>query len=344
MAKWYYLVDGQEVGPIDPADLKRLADADRIKPHDKIRRDGMAEWYQAKQVKGLFPGGQVNAAPSSSVATAIASPTTDTVAVPQRAAKTEPHGQPPPISQNSETRQAGLPFQKITSKKPFHLLGPALLAGGVIVLLTVGFAVGGLIFARGPIEATEADAAHNASALQNADASLREANDTIQNLQKDVANSGKKLKLFEAERAKQLIKDAADVERERRIAIGTYIVLKRSRDLRVAMGSLDDRSQARVKPLMDKMEAEEKLTWAEYEWMKKSSNNNLPYEFALMADLATVPELTRRLASVATKVTGRDASPEADVEFAEKLKAAAERDYFVLIYENDAAPIFESKD
>ena len=25
MAKWYYLIDGQQSGPIDPAELKRLA-------------------------------------------------------------------------------------------------------------------------------------------------------------------------------------------------------------------------------------------------------------------------------------------------------------------------------
>jgi protease PrsW len=54
MAKWYYLVEGQEVGPIEPAELKRLADCGRLKAHDQLRREDMTNWHQANEVKGLF--------------------------------------------------------------------------------------------------------------------------------------------------------------------------------------------------------------------------------------------------------------------------------------------------
>jgi hypothetical protein len=55
MAKWFYLTGGQPTGPIEPAALKQLATTGRLKPTDKVRREDMAEWYEAKQVKGLFP-------------------------------------------------------------------------------------------------------------------------------------------------------------------------------------------------------------------------------------------------------------------------------------------------
>lgn len=54
MAKWYYLADGQQQGPVEPAALKHLATTGKLKPTDKVRREDMAEWYQAKQIKGLF--------------------------------------------------------------------------------------------------------------------------------------------------------------------------------------------------------------------------------------------------------------------------------------------------
>jgi hypothetical protein len=54
MRKWYYLVGDREVGPIEAAQLKQLADAGRLASLDKVRRDDMFEWYQAKQIRGLF--------------------------------------------------------------------------------------------------------------------------------------------------------------------------------------------------------------------------------------------------------------------------------------------------
>jgi hypothetical protein len=54
MAKWFCLIDGQLSGPLEPADLKRLAASGQLKPTDKVRRVDIAEWFQANQVKGLF--------------------------------------------------------------------------------------------------------------------------------------------------------------------------------------------------------------------------------------------------------------------------------------------------
>lgn len=41
MAKWYYLFDGQQSGPVDPAALKQLATSGRLKPIDKVRREDL---------------------------------------------------------------------------------------------------------------------------------------------------------------------------------------------------------------------------------------------------------------------------------------------------------------
>jgi TM2 domain-containing membrane protein YozV len=63
--EWYYSVDGDRQGPVSAADLKKLADAGTLKATDLVWKDGMADWAQAKTVKGLFGGGSVaNPAPA----------------------------------------------------------------------------------------------------------------------------------------------------------------------------------------------------------------------------------------------------------------------------------------
>lgn len=54
MAKWYYKMAGQEIGPFTGQQLKQLADEKRITPTDPVRRDTDTEWTIAKNVKGLF--------------------------------------------------------------------------------------------------------------------------------------------------------------------------------------------------------------------------------------------------------------------------------------------------
>ena len=82
MAKWYYIVDGQETGPMEPAELKRLADSGHLKPHDKLRREDMTKWHQASDVKGLFTFRPSHSGPSSVIA-AITSAAPDQAAAPK---------------------------------------------------------------------------------------------------------------------------------------------------------------------------------------------------------------------------------------------------------------------
>lgn len=51
--KWYYIVDGQEIGPLELADLKRLAAEGRLKPTQQLRQ---ADASQSKTAEQLLPG------------------------------------------------------------------------------------------------------------------------------------------------------------------------------------------------------------------------------------------------------------------------------------------------
>jgi TM2 domain-containing membrane protein YozV/ribosomal protein L12E/L44/L45/RPP1/RPP2 len=55
--EWYYSVDGDRQGPVSAADLKKLAEGGNLKPSDLVWKDGMADWAQAKSIKGLFGNG-----------------------------------------------------------------------------------------------------------------------------------------------------------------------------------------------------------------------------------------------------------------------------------------------
>ncbi len=65
---WYYSVGDQRSGPVSPAELKRVADAGHLQPTDLVWKDGMAQWVQARAVKGLF----ANALPVGAAATVAA--------------------------------------------------------------------------------------------------------------------------------------------------------------------------------------------------------------------------------------------------------------------------------
>lgn len=64
--EWYYSVDGGRQGPVSSAELKKLADARKVGESDLVWKDGMADWVQAKSIKGLFGGG--SATPSGGTA------------------------------------------------------------------------------------------------------------------------------------------------------------------------------------------------------------------------------------------------------------------------------------
>ena len=55
MANWFYRIDGQETGPVDTSELKRLAASGELSPTDMIRKEGIEAWVPASKAKGLFP-------------------------------------------------------------------------------------------------------------------------------------------------------------------------------------------------------------------------------------------------------------------------------------------------
>ncbi len=54
-AEWYYLIDSEQVGPVEAVRLKELADSGFLKPTDLVWREGMPDWKPASQMKNLFP-------------------------------------------------------------------------------------------------------------------------------------------------------------------------------------------------------------------------------------------------------------------------------------------------
>ena len=52
--RWRYVRNGQECGPVTTADLRLLADQERLLPTDKVCKDGSTQWVAAGSVKGLF--------------------------------------------------------------------------------------------------------------------------------------------------------------------------------------------------------------------------------------------------------------------------------------------------
>lgn len=67
---WYYSVNGEKLGPVGSADLKRLADTNALSPSDLVWKQGLTAWVTASSVKGLFAqptASQTSASNSSSI-------------------------------------------------------------------------------------------------------------------------------------------------------------------------------------------------------------------------------------------------------------------------------------
>src|SRR5699024_4898763 len=52
--EWYYLSNNEKIGPVSAAHLKKLATTGEIKPSDLVWKEGLADWVEAKRLKGLF--------------------------------------------------------------------------------------------------------------------------------------------------------------------------------------------------------------------------------------------------------------------------------------------------
>jgi len=62
--QWFYKVDGKEVGPVAPGDLRRLANWGQIKAETPVRRSSDTKWATAIKVRGLFDDEASAAAPA----------------------------------------------------------------------------------------------------------------------------------------------------------------------------------------------------------------------------------------------------------------------------------------
>lgn len=53
---WFYSIDNEEIGPVSSQVLKQLAKSGSIQPFDLVWKEGMSDWVEAQQIKGLFSG------------------------------------------------------------------------------------------------------------------------------------------------------------------------------------------------------------------------------------------------------------------------------------------------
>ena len=54
MSEWHYSSNGQQMGPVNSAQLKQLAASGELLATDMVWKDGMADWAPASRIKGLF--------------------------------------------------------------------------------------------------------------------------------------------------------------------------------------------------------------------------------------------------------------------------------------------------
>jgi hypothetical protein len=73
-ADWYYRKNGKQLGPLESAELRRLADSGVVSPEDMVWRQGAKQWAKASSVKGLFPAPSAKAVDSPTPNSAVSSP------------------------------------------------------------------------------------------------------------------------------------------------------------------------------------------------------------------------------------------------------------------------------
>ena len=55
VAQWFYqTAEGRQSGPIDPSELRRLAEAGIVKSNTLVRKGASGGWVRAENVRGLF--------------------------------------------------------------------------------------------------------------------------------------------------------------------------------------------------------------------------------------------------------------------------------------------------
>lgn len=71
---WYYAKNDQRFGPVEEAELHRLAAAGQLSPTDLVWRQDLPDWKRAGEVEGLFPAAARVAMPPPPPPAAFAPP------------------------------------------------------------------------------------------------------------------------------------------------------------------------------------------------------------------------------------------------------------------------------
>ena len=100
VAQWFYqTAEGQQSGPIDSKELRRLADAGIVRPDTLVRQGDTDRWVRAEQVRGLFQRTTPAPSPSSLVKATLVQPPA-----------------PPPLP--SAQRESGAPIRSVGGESP----------------------------------------------------------------------------------------------------------------------------------------------------------------------------------------------------------------------------------
>jgi len=83
-AEWFYQIMGEQFGPIEPAELRRLAVGGTVSRDTLIRKGADGRWMLAEDVLGVFPWSNAAVQSSGSRQTAKPSPSPPLVTPPQR--------------------------------------------------------------------------------------------------------------------------------------------------------------------------------------------------------------------------------------------------------------------
>jgi uncharacterized RDD family membrane protein YckC len=132
---WYYARNDQRFGPVEEAELHRLAAAGQISPTDLVWRQDFPDWRRASEVDGLFPAAPRGAMPPPPPPAAFAPPP---VAPP--GTLYNPYSQPPQVQQAPQYADFGSRFGA------FLIDFVILFVGGMIigVVIALGLARSGI--------------------------------------------------------------------------------------------------------------------------------------------------------------------------------------------------------
>ena len=76
-SEWFYNVEGKKHGPLSSGQLQALAKSGKLKPTDKVWKEGMAQWVAASTIKGLFPSSMETVTAKKPSVAASTAPGTD---------------------------------------------------------------------------------------------------------------------------------------------------------------------------------------------------------------------------------------------------------------------------